>query len=106
MKPGKLQEYLNYHDNIYPEVAAGLRTAGITLLSIYVLPGTNRLVMVIETAGAIDLSKATGPGSTYRDSARCKEWEELMDADFHGGWTELDEVHSSQVEWNQALGLE
>ena len=24
---------------------------------------------------------------------------------FHGGWTELTRVHSSDVEWNQALAL-
>ena len=37
--------------------------------------------------------------------ARCKEWEEMMDADFHGGWTELSEVHSSEKQWNSALQL-
>ena len=28
-----------------------------------------------------------------------------MDADFHGGWTELSEVHSSEKQWNTALQL-
>ena len=26
-----------------------------------------------------------------------------MDADFHGGWTQCDEIHSSDVQWNQAI---
>ena len=55
--------------------------------------------------GPINLSKATGPGSKYRENLRCKEWEEMMDADFHGGWTELSEVHSSEKQWNTALQL-
>ena len=56
--------------------------------------------MYIETAGDIDLARATGPGSIYRRNARCKYWEELMDADFHGGWTKCEEIHSSDKEWN------
>lgn len=57
-----------------------------------------------ETAGPIVLSKATGPGSRYQENPKCKEWEELMNADFHGGWTEMSEIHSSDVQWNTALG--
>eukprot|EP00933_Yihiella_yeosuensis_P036310 TRINITY_DN30061_c0_g1_i1.p1 TRINITY_DN30061_c0_g1~~TRINITY_DN30061_c0_g1_i1.p1 ORF type:complete len:144 (+),score=29.90 TRINITY_DN30061_c0_g1_i1:40-471(+) len=105
VKEGKLEEYVHYHDNIFPEVAKGLRAAGITLLTIFQVPETRKLVMNIETAGNIDLGKATGPGSKYREDPKCKEWEELMDATFHGGWTECVEVHSSDSEWNRALGL-
>jgi hypothetical protein len=25
----------------------------------------------------------------YRQDPRCKEWEELMDAGFHGGWQSM-----------------
>ena len=57
----------------------------------------------ITTAGEVDLGKATGPGSRYRMNPKCKEWEELMDADFHGGWTKMDEIHSSDREWNASL---
>lgn len=104
--------------------------------------------MYITTAGGIDLAAATGPGSRYRQDKRCQQWEELMDADFHGyilfrslslkpcfhprqyllikcrhkimlvmksvslirmaprvsGWTAMEEIHSSDVQWNQALG--
>ena len=105
VKEGKIDEYINFHDNIWPEVCAGLRAAGLKSLHIYRVPGARTLVLNIETAGPIDLAKATGPGSKYRENARCKEWEEMMDADFHGGWTELTEVHSSEKQWNTALQL-
>jgi L-rhamnose mutarotase len=103
-RPGKLKEYIHWHDNIFPEVCAGLRAAGITQLTIYNHEGTDTLVMNITTAGDIDLPSATGPDSHYRTNARCKEWEELMDGAFHFGWTELKEVHASDVHWNTALG--
>jgi len=99
----KLASYLHHHDNIYPEVCTGLRAAGITQLTIFRVPDTLRLCMYIVTAGPIDLSAATGPGSAYRAVPRCKEWEELMDSSFHGGWIDTEEVHSSDVQWNTAL---
>ena len=104
IKPSKMGEYLDYHDNIWPEVAAGLRQAGVTQLHIYRVPQTSNLVMTIETAG-VDLTEATGPGSLYRTDPVCEKWESMMDADFHGGWTELLQVHSSEIEWNKALAL-
>ena len=82
-----------------------MNTIGVTALNIYRVPGTDNLVMSIQTAGNVDLPKATGPGSKYREVARCKEWENFMENDFHGGWTQLTEVHSSDIEWNRALGL-
>lgn len=45
----------------------------------------------------------TAPRCRYRLNPRCQEWEELMDADFHGGWTEMEEIHSSDKQWNTAL---
>ena len=74
VKEGKYAEYKHYHDNIWPDVVAGLRTNGVSYLSIY-------------------------------NNPKCKEWEELMDADFHGGWIEMERIHSSEKEWNKSLGL-
>ena len=59
VKEGKLDEYRHYHDHIFPEVAAGLRAAGMTQLTIFQAPGTNTIVMYITTAGPIDLGKAS-----------------------------------------------
>ena len=103
VKAGKLAQYRHYHDNIFPEVVRGLRAAGVIQLTIFLVPGTSKLVMYIATAGNIDLSRATGPGSVYRQNPRCKYWEELMDAEFHGGWTKCEEIHSSDKEWNTSL---
>ena len=77
---GKMDEYVRYHDEIWPEVCRGLRRAGVVSLRIYRLPGTSTLVMNIATPVGLDLGAATGPGSPYREgNARCREWEELMD---------------------------
>jgi len=103
-RDGKLKEYIHWHDNIFPEVCAGLRAAGITSLTIYNQPGTNVLVMNIHTAGDLDLDKAIGSDSAYQKNPRCQEWEELMKTDFHHGWTELKEIHASDREWNKQLG--
>eukprot|EP00658_Telonema_sp_P-2_P010805 TRINITY_DN14097_c0_g1_i2.p2 TRINITY_DN14097_c0_g1~~TRINITY_DN14097_c0_g1_i2.p2 ORF type:complete len:176 (+),score=50.78 TRINITY_DN14097_c0_g1_i2:82-609(+) len=107
VKPDKLDEHKNYHDNIWPEVAGGLRKAGIKQLTTFQVPGTNQLVMYIETDGRIDLGGATGEGSEYRKShPRCAEWEELMCSLFEDGeWNLMQEIHSSDQEWNTSLGL-
>mgnify|MGYP001981807115 FL=1 len=103
VKDGKMEEYLHYHDHIWPEVCRGLRAAGVTQLTIFRAPQTATLFLYVTTAGATDLGEATGPRSRYREDPKCQEWEELMDADFHGGWTALDEVHASDREWVGAL---
>ncbi|KAH8075894.1 protein serine/threonine phosphatase [Aureococcus anophagefferens] len=51
VKEGKIDEYLKYHDEIWPDVAAGLRAAGVTQLTIFRVPDTRRLFMYITTAG-------------------------------------------------------
>ena len=63
VKEGKLDEYRHCHDNVFPEVAAGLRAAGMTQLTIFQAPGTNTIVVYITTAGPIDLGKAVPPSS-------------------------------------------
>ena len=132
-KPEKFEEYVNFHDNIWPEVAHGLlNVAGVRHLNIYHVPGTpGTLCMVIETdpqiapkwlleeikagknAGQPDaiadgenakgLDSITGPDSEYMKDATAKKWEDFMCADFHGGWTECVRVHSSAREWVKAL---
>ena len=103
VRAAKMEEYLHYHDHIWPEVCRGLRAAGVTQLTIFRAPQTTTLFLYVTTAGATDLGEATGPRSRYREDPKCQEWEELMDADFHGGWTALDEVHASDREWVGAL---
>ena len=104
VKPECLASYKRHHDEIWPNVAGGLREAGVARLVTFQLGDTNRLVMYIETAGRIDLGSAVGPGSAYRSDPRCMEWETLMDSFFIGGaWTQMSEIHAHDVEWNNAL---
>ena len=105
-REGMVEEYIQRHNEIPPEVCAGLRTAGVASLSIHRLPGTNVLILTIETAGCnLDLERSTGTGSEYRKNPICHEWEVDMETRYHNGWTELEEIHSSNVEWNRSLGL-
>jgi len=106
-REGMIEDYINRHNNIPPEVCAGLRTAGIMLLSINRLPGTNVIILSIEMAGCgtLDLERATGPSSAYRKNNICDQWEVEMETHYHNGWTELEEIHSSDVEWNRSLNL-
>ena len=104
VKLDKLASYKKHHDEIWAEVAGGLRRAGIQQLTTWQLPSTNRLVMYITTSGVPDLGPALGPGSKYREDPRCVEWEDLMDSFFEGGdWTLMSEIHSSDIEWNTSL---
>lgn len=102
VKEGKMDLYIDYHNNIFPEVAKGLREHGIVRLEINKLGETNKLMMVIETAPDLDLGKATGPGSDYMKDPKCVEWEELMKSYFEGEtWHELTQIHSSEVHWGK-----
>ena len=48
----KLPGYRHHHDNIWPEVAAGLRAAGIASLKIYCMPSGT---LGINTLGELDM---------------------------------------------------
>ena len=99
IKEGKLDEYKNYHDNIWAEVTAGLQKHGVKTLNIYQMPGTMTLVMIItfENDEGKDLGTALGPGSAYRAVEKCKEWEEMMAGFTEDGWKPLDSVHTSDT---------
>ena len=102
VKPEHLVSYKMHHDNIWKEVAGGLRQAGIKRLTTWQLQATNRLAMLIGVSGTVDLGAAVGPGSVYLGDPRCEEWESLMNSYFIGGdWTELVEIHSDDCEVSQ-----
>ena len=60
VKDGKMEEYLHYHDHIWPEVCRGLRAAGVTQLTIFRAPQTATLFLYVTTAGATDLVAGLG----------------------------------------------
>ena len=89
----KEQAYIDEHDSIYPEVSNGLRAAGVVNLHIW--KDGLQLYMLIEMEDGKDLS-VFGDGSDYRKSSpRVVEWEDKMATEFHSGWTQLEEIHSS-----------
>ena len=49
---GMLEDYIQRHNEIPSEVVEGLRTAGVQILSLNHLPGTNVLVLTFDTAGS------------------------------------------------------
>ena len=93
LRPEKEQAYIDEHDNIYPEVSSGLRSAGV--INLYIWKDGLQLFMLIEMEDGKDLS-VFGEGSDYRKSSpRVVEWEDKMATEFHSGWTQVEEVHSS-----------
>ena len=103
VKQDKIDTYIDYHNNIFPEVTKGLTEKGkICRLEINRLGETNTLVMVIETPKDVDLDVTTAKDSAYLQNPRCKEWEQLMESYFvPPGWQELTNIHSSEVHWGK-----
>mmetsp|Transcript_727 Transcript_727/g.1551 ORF Transcript_727/g.1551 Transcript_727/m.1551 type:complete len:117 (+) Transcript_727:11-361(+) len=100
LHPQKHDEYKEWHDNIYPEVARGLTRAGVTQLTIFRVPNTSTLILYATTKPGVDLNDATGPDSAYRAShERIRQWETIMETEFHCGWSKCEEIHSSDVQW-------
>ena len=71
--PAIIHSYRTHHQQVWPEVLASLRRAGITRMDIYILD--RRLVMILETDGrdfqqCMALHVASHP--------RVAEWEALM----------------------------
>jgi len=93
LKSGKEQQYIDEHNNIYPEVSSGLRSAGV--LHLHIWKDGLSLYMMIEMENGKDLTML-GEGSEYRKSSpRVQEWELKMASEFHEGWTQIDEIHTS-----------
>ncbi|KAL3779445.1 hypothetical protein HJC23_012722 [Cyclotella cryptica] len=93
LKPEKEQQYVDEHNNIYPEVSSGLRSAGV--INLHIWKDGLSLYLMVEMEEGKDLS-ALGEGSDYRNSCpRIQEWEVKMETEFHGGWTQIEEIHSS-----------
>ena len=73
-EPGIVETYRDYHRNVWPEVEASLRHAGIEQMDIYLLG--RRLVMVVETTAGLDYRAAFERHAS--SSGRVVEWERLM----------------------------
>lgn len=71
--PSLIAEYKRYHEHIWPEIAASLKTSGVQDAEIY-LRGT-RLFMILEVDD--QFSFAAKAKSDLQNPKVC-EWEELM----------------------------
>jgi L-rhamnose mutarotase len=71
--PALIAEYCRLHEQIWPEIAASIRVAGIVSMEIW--RTGNRLFMVMETDCRFD-----GAAKALADAANPKvqEWEQLM----------------------------
>lgn len=71
--PVLIEQYLEAHRNIWPEITAGIRSVGIDRMDLYRLG--RRLVMIIETADDVDIQAAFDRLATLPRQA---EWEEYV----------------------------
>lgn len=71
--PQAIAQYREIHDNIWPEIAEGIRSVGIQTMDIYL--NGNLAVMIIEIPDEIDLDQAMLRLSKL---PRQEEWEEYV----------------------------
>ncbi|MCG2462241.1 L-rhamnose mutarotase [Flavobacteriaceae bacterium F89] len=98
--PIKIQEYLNYHKKVWPEVEAGFKKAGYENIRMYHFK--NYVAMIVQVPKGADLSKM---GKTKElNTARVKEWNTLM-ATYQKGlpgtnsettWVAMDKMYEFQ----------
>jgi len=73
-EPSSIEEYKEYHRNVWPEVKAGLLSIGIEDMEIYLLG--DRLFMVVDTKDDFDIETDF---QRYTDSSeKAAEWDTLM----------------------------
>lgn len=71
--PALIEEYETWHRNVWPEVIANIRTAGIDGMEIYRYE--NRLMMIIQVNAAYSHSRKTALDLA---NDKVQEWEQLM----------------------------
>ena len=72
--PGLIKQYINHHQQVWPEVKASIEESGIVSMEIYHVG--NRLFMIIE---ALDSFSFKSKAELDRNNPKVQEWEELMD---------------------------
>ncbi|MBW4027038.1 L-rhamnose mutarotase [Acidipila rosea] len=71
--PALIAEYKRYHENVWPEIKASIRGAGILDMEIYAL-GT-RMFMVMETTEGFSFAAKAAQDAS---NPKVEEWEQLM----------------------------
>ena len=73
--PQLIEQYKEYHRNVWPDVLACIKSIGIAKMNIYLLG--RRMIMVMEAPD--DFDPATGFAQLDGLSLRYAEWQRLMD---------------------------
>ena len=68
-----INEYKKYHENVWPEIIASIKKAGIKELEIYLV--SNRLFMILETNDSFTFEKKA---KFDAENPKVEEWETLM----------------------------
>jgi len=71
--PDLIQEYIKFHENVWPEIQNSIKKSGIINLEIYNLG--NRLFMIIEAEADFSFEKKL---KLDAENAKVQEWEKLM----------------------------
>ena len=93
--PDKIARYKLHHQNVWPEVTAGLKSIGIKKMKIFLL-GT-RMFMYLEAPDDFDLATDF---AKYQNSEKAVEWDALMrdfqekspEAGYDDWWAGMEEV--------------
>ena len=68
-----IEEYKQYHRNVWPEIQAGIRNSGIADMEIYSI-GT-RLFMIMEAEDGFSFERSAAADAS---NPKVQEWEKLM----------------------------
>lgn len=71
--PVLINEYIEYHKPIRPEIAQTIRDSGVTVMDIYQFG--NRLFMIMETVDDFSFEKKS---EMDESNPKVQEWEQLM----------------------------
>ncbi len=98
----KLQEYLNWHKKVWPEVEAGFKKAGYKTISLYRFQ--HLLVMRITVPAKANLDSMGKVAESYNE--KCAAWNKLM-GNYQTGvegtkpgqtWVEAEKIYSFRNE--------
>lgn len=71
--PALIEEYEQWHKNVWPEIKEAIMAAGVIEMEIY--RTGNRLFMIMETDASFSFSRKQAMDAT---NVKVQEWEELM----------------------------
>lgn len=71
--PALIAEYRRYHEDVWPEIKASIRDAGIEQMEIYLVG--NRMFMIIDVLDSFSFAAKAAADAA---NPRVQEWEALM----------------------------